>query len=94
MTVYYKDVPKTIPDNERAYFGLLEGVLNSTDDLSTMEVRRNPSSYLFRIATSSPVYLVPLVEKLNDLHNLLGIRLNYSKSIKNLSSISFTITFL
>lgn len=93
MTVYFKDVPKIIPDNERQYFNLLEGVLNSADEHSTMEVRRNPGSYLFRIATSSPSYLLPLIEQLNRLHNMLGIKLSYSKSIKNSSAVSFTLTF-
>lgn len=91
MKVYFKDVPKIIPDNERSYFSLLEGVLNSADEYSTMEVRRNPDSYLFRIATSSPSYLIPLIERLNGLHNMLGIKLTYSKSIKSTSSVSFSI---
>lgn len=94
MIVYFRDIPKVIPDNERSYFNLLEAVLNTVDELSTMEVRKNPTNYLFRISTSSPIYLNPIIEKLNDLHNMLGIRLTYSKSIKNLSSISFSIPLL
>lgn len=91
MKVYFKDVPSTIPDNERSYFNLLEGVLNSTDEFSTMEIRRNPTNYLFRISTSAPSYLVPIIQRLNEFHNMLGIRLTYSKSIKNSSALSFSI---
>lgn len=94
MTVYFKDIPKVIPDNERSYFNLLEGVLNGVDELSTMEVRKNLSNYSFRIATSKPVYLSLVIEKLNELHSMLNIRLSYSKSIKNISAISFTIPAL
>jgi len=91
VTIYFKDVPKVIPDNERSYFNLLEGVLNTVDELSTMEVRKNLSNYSFRIAISNPVYLSLIIDKLNELHSMLNTRLVYSKSIKNLSAISFTV---
>ena len=91
MIIYYKDIPQVLLDNERAYFKILQASIEAVDELSTMEIRRNPSSYQFRIAISSRNYLNPLVSSLNDLHNLLGISLTYSKSIKSSYALSFKI---
>lgn len=92
MTIQYKDVPRIIPENERAYFNLLEGVLNTADEHSQMEIRKNPTSYQFRIAASAPRYLNLIIQELNNLHKLLGIKLDYSKSIKSTSSVAFNIS--
>lgn len=91
MTVYFKDIPKVMLENEKAYFQLLEASIESIDELSTLEIRKNPMDYSFRIAISSPVYLNPLVSSLNTLHNMLGIVLQYSKSIKSSYALSFKI---
>ena len=92
MIISYKDVPSILKENEKAYFKLLEGVLNTVDELCQLEVRRNPTNYHFRIASSTPQYLNHIVTELNSLHNLLGITLDYSKSIKSTSSIAFNIS--
>lgn len=90
MIIKYLDIP-IIGDNEIAYFKLLEAVVNSVDELSCMEIRRNPKNYHFRIAPSRPLYLNMIVTELNNLHNLLHIQLEYSKSIKSSSSVAFNI---
>ena len=90
MRVIFKDV-SLIPDNDISYFHLLESVINTTDELSTLEVRKNLNSYNFRIAVSAKEYLLGLIEELNNLHNLIGIKVDFSKSIKSSSSISFKI---
>lgn len=80
-----------LPENDIAYFTLLEGVINSVDDLSTMEIRKNPDNYQFRIAISTAIGIPVLIETLNDLHTMLGIHLNYQKSMKTSCNIAFTI---
>ena len=89
MIIVKKDFPSVLKDNELAYFSLLEGVINSVDEASTMEIRKNPDNYKFRIAISTAEYLNSLVDILNDMHSLFGIKLNYSKSIKSSCSITF-----
>lgn len=89
MNIVKKDFPSILKDNELAYFSLLEGVINSVDELSSVEARRNPKNYQFRIATSGREYLNPLIESLNEMHKLFGIKLNYSKSIKSACAITF-----
>lgn len=90
MRVIFKDV-SLIPDNDNNYFHLLESVINTKDELSTLEIRRNLNSYNFRIAVSAKEYLIGLIEELNNLHNLIGIKVDFSKSMKSTSSVSYKI---
>jgi len=92
MKVYFKDIPSIILENEKAYFSLLEGAINSVDEFSTMTVRKNPTNYQFRIALSSGIYITNLMKVLNDLHNMLNINVEYSKSIKSSYAITFNIS--
>lgn len=78
-------------DNEIAYFSHLEGVISSVDELSILEVTKNPSSYHFRLAASLPKYNNMLLEEILKLHNLFKIRLDLSKSIKSSATIVFEI---
>lgn len=79
-------------DNEIAYFAHLEGVISSVDELSILEVTKNPSSYHFRLAASLPKYNNMLLEEILKLHNLFKIRLDLSKSIKSSATIVFEIS--
>ena len=81
-----------LPENELTYLGHLQGVIESVDELSTMEVTKSPDTYIFRITTSTPAYSQPLLKSILDFHSLLNIHLELSKSIKNNSTISFVIS--
>ncbi len=78
-------------DNEIAYFAHLEGIISSVDELSTLEITKNPNSYHFRLAPSLPMYNEMLLQEILKLHNLFKIRLNLSKSIKSSATIVFEI---
>ena len=78
-------------DNEIAYLAHLEGIIDSVDELSTLEITKNPNSYHFRLAPSLPKYTNMLLEELLRFHNLLQIRLDLSKSIKSSATITFEI---
>ena len=91
MTVSKRFFPEVMPDNELAYFAHLEGVINSVDELSTLEITRNPHSYHFRLAPSLPKYNEILLEEILKLHNIFKIKLNLSKSIKTSATIVFEI---
>ena len=56
MQVNKKFFPQVMQDNEIAYFAHLEGVIASVDELSTLEITKNPLSYHFRLAPSLPMY--------------------------------------
>ena len=81
-----------MPDNEIAYLAHLEGIIDSVDELSTLEITRNPNSYHFRLAPSLPKYNNMLLEELLKFHNMLQIQLNLSKSIKSSATIVFDIS--
>lgn len=78
-------------DNEMSYFAHLEGIIDSIDELSSMEITKKPTAYHFRIATSLPKYNEMLIEELLKFHNMFQIKLNMSKSIKTSATITFEI---
>jgi len=92
MTINRKFFPEVMPDNEIAYFAHLEGVISSVDELSSLEITKNPQSYHFRLAPSLPKYNDMLLEEILKLHNLFQIKLNLSKSIKSSSTLVFSIS--
>lgn len=91
MQIQTKFFPKVMQDNEIAYLAHLEGIIDSVDELSTLEITKNPHTYHFRLAASLPKYNDMLLEELLKFHNLLQIKLNLSKSIKSSATIVFEI---
>jgi len=91
MKIHKKFFPAVVQDNELAYFAHLQGVIDSVDELSTLEVVKNPNSLHFRLAPSLPKYNELLLEEILKLHNMLQIQLSLSKSIKSSATIVFEI---
>lgn len=91
MQIHTKFFPKVMQDNEIAYLAHLEGIIDSVDELSTLEITKNPNAYHFRLAPSLPKYNDMLLEEILKLHNMLNIQLNLSKSIKSSATIVFEI---
>lgn len=91
MKIHKKFFPAVVQDNELAYFAHLQGVIDSVDELSTLEVVKNPTSLHFRLAPSLPKYNELLLEEILKLHNMLQIQLSLSKSIKSSATIVFEI---
>jgi hypothetical protein len=92
MEIVRKYFPEILTDNDEVYFARLEGLINSVDELSSLQITKNINAYHFRLAPSHPRYLETLFSELLKFHNLYGIRLNISKSIKTTGTISFEIT--
>jgi hypothetical protein len=92
MQIQTKFFPQVMPDNELAYLAHLKGLIESVDELSTLEITKNPSSLHFRLAPSLPMYNDMLLEELLKFHNMLQIQLNLSKSIKSSATIVFNIS--
>jgi hypothetical protein len=91
MTINKRFFPPVMNDNELAYFAHLEGVISSVDELSILEITKNPSSYQFRLAPSLPKYTPMLLEEILKLHNIFNIKLKLSKSIKTSGALVFSI---
>lgn len=80
-----------LSENEKNYFAQLEGVLCSVDELCSLQITRTPYHYNFRLAPSIPKYTDNIMDSLIYYHNLLGIKLDFSKSIKTTATINFKI---
>ena len=91
MTVNTKFFPNVLLDNETAYFKNLIGIIESVDELSILEITKNPNAYHFRLAPSLPKYNEMLLEEILKFHNMFQIRLSLSKSIKSSATIVFDI---
>lgn len=94
MQVNTKFFPEVMQDNEMSYFAHLEGIIDSIDELSSMEITKKPTAYHFRIATSLPKYNNMLIEELLKFHNMFHIKINMSKSIKTSATIVFEIELI
>lgn len=92
MEIVKKFFPEIMQDNDMIYFARLEGIIDSIDELSALQITKNSHSYQFRIAPSHPKYAEMLFEEILKFHNVYKIRLNLSKSIKTSGTISFEIT--
>jgi hypothetical protein len=92
MEISKRFFPEIMQDNETAYFAHLEGVLDSVDELASLEITKSPTAYKFRLAPSLPKYNELLLQEILKLHNIFQIRLNISKSIKTSGTINFDIS--
>lgn len=92
MQIVRKHFPEISQDNDEIYFARLEGLIDSIDELSSMQITKNSQSYQFRIAPSHPKYTEMLFSEILKFHNLYRIKLVLSKSIKTTGTICFEIT--
>jgi hypothetical protein len=81
-----------IQDNETTYLNYLQGIIDSSDELATVEIFKNPLSISCRIACSNPRYTQIVLQQILEFHTLLNIKLNLSKSIRNTQTINFDIS--
>lgn len=91
MRINTRFFSEVIDDNDETYFKHLIALIESVDELSSMEITKTPYSYNFRIATSLPKYNEMLLQEILKFHNLFNIQINMSKSIKSSATIVFNI---
>jgi len=78
-------------DNDENFFSHLTAIIDSVDEFSSVEITKAPEGLRFRIAPSLPRYTNMLLQEILKFHNMFGIRLELSKSIKTSSTINFEI---
>ena len=91
MEINKKHFPKVMQDNDEIFLAHLEGVISSVDELCSLEITKNTSSYRFRIAPSLPKYSNMLIEEILKFCNLFKMRIDMSKTIKTTIVITFEI---
>jgi len=93
MQIQTKFLDDILPENDKVYYSYLVGVIESVDELSSLEIIQSLHGLSIRIAPSLPKYTDTLLEELLKLHNLFNIHLDLSKSIKSSGgTISFEIS--
>lgn len=91
MNITKKHFPKIIQDNDELFISYLIGVIESVDELCSLEITKYNNSYRFRIAPSIPRYTNMLIEEIIKFYNMFNIRIELSKSIKTTAVISFIV---
>ena len=87
----FRHFPSVNLDNDMVFIQHFIAVLDSIDELCSLEITKNTNSYKFRIAASLPKYNNMLIEEILKFCNMFHIRVDMSKSIKTTSVITFEI---
>jgi len=80
-----------IPDNEDIFISHLLSIIESSDELCSIQISKVKNSYRFRIAPSIPKYTNHIIKEITKFSTLFEVRLDISKSIKSTGIISFSI---
>lgn len=91
MRINRRNFPPIMRDNDENYISHLIGVINSVDELSSLDINCTLDSYHFRIAPSVPMYTQSILRAVLTLNTLYGIHVDLSKSIRTSSTITFSI---
>jgi DNA-binding phage protein len=91
MEINRKHFPKIMQDNDEIFLSHFIAVIESVDELSSIEITKLSDCYKFRIATSLSKYNNMLIEEILKFCNMFKLRINLSKSIKSSSVITFEI---
>lgn len=93
MRIYRVNFPAILSENEEAYFRHLEGIISSNDTEAMVEVTRRHDGIAVRIVPSSNRAQVLLLQSVKRMHTLLGLNVEFSKSMRASSNIYFKINF-
>lgn len=93
MQVQRINFPKVLKENEVTYLRYLEGILEAVDPDLSMILNRDRNRIVTRISPSVPASFNSILDEVKKLHTMLGIRVEFSKSMKAGANIHFTINF-
>ena len=85
--------PPIISDNETTYFKYIEGIISSIDLYASIQVTKRELGISMRISPSTPESFIPMLDAIKSFHSSFGIRVDFSKSMKTSTNISFNIDF-
>lgn len=93
MQVQRINFPSVIPDNESIYLNYLEGLIGSVDMDSDMMIYRKEDAVIVRISPSTSQTFLTILDIIKKFHTMLGIHVEFSKSMKAGNNISYVINF-
>jgi len=91
MEVHRKDFPSITLDNDEVYLTHLCAIVESIDELCSMEITKKEKCMHFRIAPSTYKYMEPILYAVLNFNNMFGIKLDLSKSMKASSTVTFDV---
>lgn len=92
ITMIDKEGIGVTTDNNDAYLQLLDGVVSSVDSLASITVNRTNHDWKFRIVPSHPQHIEAIIYEVITMNNIFGIRVDFCKSMKNASTVTFSIS--
>jgi hypothetical protein len=93
MQVQKLNFPLVIPDNESTYLNYLIGLIESVDYDSDMMIYRKNDGILVRISPSTNQTFITILDIIKKFHTMLSIQVEFSKSMKAGSNITYSINF-
>ena len=93
MQVQKLNFPPVIPDNESTYLNYLIGLIESVDYDSDMMIYRKEDGVMMRISPSDHQTFMTILDIIKKFHTMLGIHVEFSKSMKAGNNITYTINF-
>lgn len=94
MQINRRFFPQKMQDNDEIFIASLLGVIESVDELCSVEITKKPEAFHFRIAASVPKYNNMLIEEILKFCNMFKLHIDMSKSIKTSSIITFEINLI
>lgn len=91
MAEVNKTYTEVLHDNDELYIDKVLCIIESVDLHSHVEISKVQNKLGFRVASTLPKYNALLLEELLAFHNLFGIHLDISKSIKTSGIIDFSV---
>lgn len=93
MQVQRLNFPSVLPDNESTYLSYLEGLIESVDYDSDMMIYRKEDAVMVRISPSTNKTFLTILDIIKKFHTMLGVHVEFSKSMKAGNNITYTINF-
>ncbi len=93
MLLVKKHFPPILEENTLTYFRYLEGIVESIDNEAVGEATRKLTGINVRISPSEPQYFPLILQDIEKIHNKLGLRMEYYKSMKTSGTVNYDISF-
>lgn len=93
MQLQKLNFPPVIPDNESTYLNYLTGLIESVDYDSDIMIYRKEDGIMMRISPSDHQTFMTILDIIKKFHTMLGIHVEFSKSMKAGNNITYTINF-
>lgn len=83
--------PSRLSENEQTYFRYLQGIVSSVDEEAGIMATRRCDDVAIRISPSDFPHFSLILENVKRFHTMIGIQVEFSKSMKAGQNIFFVI---